>query len=206
MAFLGLDFIISSLLWLIVVFGFIFLFRKQIMKLFYGKTSFDLFINRLKEYLKKTYPDINFNFDIIELSKSQPNPQTRKYMIVDNIIDQYQKIKIDSSKYPQSTPKQLQWGSYVFNSEPNRDKLPKDWLQRKSALLTRDHQKCFRCSKKLTVNKTEIQMIRDLKSGGKYFLENLIPVCKDCYKLLNIDTKKLNHLDIKDDLLDIANR
>lgn len=176
------------------------------MKLFYGKTSFDLFINRLKEYLKKTYPKINFNFDIIELSKSQPNPQTRKYIIIDNIIDQYQKIKLDSSKYPQSTPKQLQWGSYVFNSEPNKEKLPKDWLQRKSALLTRDHQKCFRCSKKLTVNKTEIHMIRDLKSGGKYFLENLIPICKDCYKLLNIDTKKLNHLDIKDDLLDIANR
>ena len=114
MYFLGTDYIVSSLLWLTLVAIFVFTFRKPIMKLLYKKATLDLFISKLKIYLEKTYPDIKFD-----------------YSIVDNIIDQFKRIELNTSKYPKNTPKELHWGSYMFNCEPNKDKLPKDWMQRK---------------------------------------------------------------------------
>ncbi|MEA3552962.1 MAG: HNH endonuclease signature motif containing protein [Campylobacterota bacterium] len=197
MAFLGLDFIISSLIWLLIVILFVFIFRKHLKKFFYKDISFDVFYKNLKNYLEEKYPNIKFDFSILETSKSEPNPNARKYLILDDIINQYNSLKLDSSKYPKATPQNLQWSSYIFNSEPNRNKLPSDWVQRKNALLTRDDKRCFRCSTQIDLNSIQIHMIRSLENGGKYFLENLIPMCKDCDKIIN---KKAKHLDIKDNL------
>ncbi|MEA3353842.1 MAG: HNH endonuclease signature motif containing protein [Campylobacterota bacterium] len=202
MHFLGLDFIVSSIFWLILVFLFIFIFKEQIKKLLYGASTFDLFLTKLKTYLKKTYPKIKFNFDIIEESKIEENPSTRKYLIADNIVTQFIALKIDPSSYPSGTPSNIHWSGYAFHCEPNKDKLPKDWAQRKQALLARDKKVCFRCGKNITAANMEVHMIRGLDQGGKYFLENLLPVCKDCHKLL--DHKKINYLQIKDDLYDIV--
>ena len=203
MYFLGLDFVITSVIWLVIVGGLVFIFREHFAKLFYKNSSFDVFISKLKILLEKNYPDIKFDYSIIEQSKVEQNPDARKYLIIDNIVDQYTKIKIDSTKLPNSTPQNLQWGSYIFNSEPNKNKLPTDWVQRKNALLIRDNKKCFRCSKHIDINTIDIYMIRSLLKGGKYFLENLLPVCKDCDRILSKDLKKMNHLDIKDLLYDI---
>ena len=204
MYFLGTDYIVSSLLWLLIIFIFVFTFRKQIKKLFYPKTTLDLFLSKLKIYLEKTYPDIKFNYDIVENSKSEKNPELRKYLIADEMIDQYKRIKIDQSKYPKTTAKELQWNSYVFNCEPNKDKLPTDWMQRKNALFLRDHKKCFRCSTYVDLNTLYPKMIRSLKDGGKYYLENLIPLCSDCDKLLSDNPNKSSFLNIKDKLYEIV--
>ncbi|MEA3290577.1 MAG: HNH endonuclease signature motif containing protein [Campylobacterota bacterium] len=202
MAFLGLDFIVSSILLLCLVFIVVFIFRERLKKLVYGRSSFDLFLSKLKTYLELNYPKTSFNFDIIEKSKIEDNPTTRKYLIVDNIISQYTSLTLDSSKFPSGTPANLHWKGYAFLSEPDKNKLPKDWVQRKQALLTRDKNCCFRCGKSITISNMDIHMIRDINKGGKYFLENLLPVCKDCFKLLN--NQKLNHITIKDDLYDIV--
>jgi 5-methylcytosine-specific restriction endonuclease McrA len=77
-------------------------------------------------------------------------------------------------------------------------------MQRKNALLIRDNKKCFRCSKHIDINHTNIYMIRSLKDGGKYYLENLIPVCKDCEKILSKNSKKMNYLDIKENLYNLV--
>ena len=204
MAFLGLDFVISSLIWLFSLTLFIFLFRKQLKRFFYKKTSFDIFLRNLDDYLNTTYPKITFDLSIIDTTKQEANPTTRKYLIVDNIIDQYTKLNLDKNRYPNSTDKKLQWSSYIFNCEPNKDKLPNDWIQRKNALLIRDSKRCFRCSKEININTIDIHMIRDLSQGGKYFLENLLPVCKDCYKILNNDNKKIKYFDIKENLYNIV--
>lgn len=202
---LGTDFIVSSLLWLLGISIFVYTFRKPIMRLIYKKTSLDLFLTRLRSYLEKTYPDIKFDYSIIHESQSEPNPEARKYMIADNMVDQFQKIQIDTSKYPKNTPKDLQWSSYLFNCEPNKDKLPKDWIQRKNALAIRDHRKCFRCSKQIDIKTIYPKMIRPLEDGGKYYLENLIPLCIDCDKLLSDDPKKkTGFLTIKDKLYEIV--
>jgi len=205
MYFLGTDYILSSLLWLIGIGAFVFTFRKPIMKLLYKKATLDLFITKLKIYLSKTYPDITFDYSIIEQTKDEPNPELRKYAIADDMIDQYKRIEIKTSKYPKNTPKDLQWSSYLFNCEPNKDKLPKDWMQRKNALFVRDHKKCFRCSTHVDLNTIHPKMIRPLKDGGKYYLENLISLCPDCDRLLSDDPKKKNgFLNIKDKLYQIS--
>jgi len=204
MVYLGYDFIISSLLWLFGIGIFVFTFKKHLLKLIYPHTTFDLFISKLKIYLEKTYPLIKFDLSIIELTKQDKNPDTRTYSIIDDIFNQFKNIKIKQSKLPQSTPQSLQWNGYIFNSEPNKEKLPPDWIKRKNALIIRDHKKCLRCSKTITINNIKIYMIRSLKNGGKYHLENLIAVCSDCEKILNNDTKKLHQLNIKDDLNLIA--
>lgn len=201
MYFLGSDFIISSLLWLFAVGLFIFLFKEQIKKFFYRDTPFELFVSKLKNYLEITYPDISFDYSIINKTKSEPNPDARMYMITEHIIDEYFNLPLDESKYPDTTPQHLLWGSYVFNSKPNRNKLPNDWNQRKQALLLRDGKKCFRCSKKIDIDSIQIHMIRSLNDNGKYNLENLIPICKDCEHVLN--NEKSKHLNIKEDLEDI---
>lgn len=204
MYFLGTDYIVSSVLWLLAIFALVFTFRKQIMKLFYPQTSLDLFISKVKTYVEKNYPDIKFDYTIVEISTSEKNPDLRKYMIADDMIDQFKRIKIDESKYPKRTDKELQWSSYVFNCEPNKDKLPKDWMQRKNALFLRDHRKCFRCSTYVDINTLQPKMIRSLKDGGKYYLENLIPLCADCDKLISDNPKKSSFLNIKDSLYEIV--
>lgn len=205
MTFFGLDFVISSLIWLCAVLVFVFTFRHQLKKIFYKKSPFDIFLSKLKTYLKENYPEIEFDYSIIEDSKTEANPETRKYLITDNIINQFISLKL-TDIHPKPIPKDLQWPEYTFNCEPNRDKLPGDWVQRKNALLARDDKRCTRCSKPLTLDRCDIHMLRALEKGGKYYLENLIPVCKDCKKVLANDPKKLNYLDIKEDLHDIVKK
>jgi len=204
MYFLGTDYIISSLLWLLAIFSFVFTFRKQIMKLFYKPVTLDLFTSKIKTFMKKTYPNFNIDYAIIKLSQTEENPELRKYMIADEIIEQFHRIELNKNNYPKVTPKELQWGSYIFNCEPNKDKLPSDWIKRKNALCVRENMKCFRCSTHIDMNNMYPKMILPLKDGGKYYLENLIPLCSDCDKLLNNNPKKVSFLNIKDSLYDIV--
>jgi len=204
MHFLGLDYIISSILWLLAIAAFVFTFRKHIVKMFYKKTTLDLFISKLKTYFSKTYPDIKFDYSIIDHSKSEKNPELRKSIITTNLLNQYKKLIFDSSKYPTSTPSSLHnWSSYVFHCEPNKEKLPSDWGQRKNAILTRDKAKCLRCSKHITISTVVAHMIKPLENGGKYHLENLVSVCKDCEILITNNQKRLSQLDIIYDLQEI---
>lgn len=203
MAFLGTDYIVSSIIWLILIVAFVFTFRNHLKKLFYKKTTFDTFISKLKTYLEKTYPNTSFDFSIIDQSKKEQNPDTRKYLIVDNIIEQFIAKKLPPLN-PKPISKDLQWSNYTFNCEPVRDKLPNDWMQRKNALLVRDNKSCQRCGKKLELDFCDIHLIKSVKEGGKYYFENLILVCKDCKKILLNDPKKLNFLEIKDDLYEIV--
>ena len=72
------------------------------------------------------------------------NPDTRKYLIIDNIIKQYLNLQLDKTKFPKGMPKNLHWSGYAFHSEPNKNKLPPDLIKRKNALLIRENKKCFR--------------------------------------------------------------
>lgn len=207
MYFLGTDYVVSSIIWLTVVGIFVFAFRKKIFKRFYEDEPFTEFLYYLKEYLEKNFPKLKFDLSIIEKSESEPNPDTRKMIIISDIITQFTNLKLDKSKLPTVTPPSLhQWDGYVFNCEPNRQKLPPDWIKRKNALLQRDHKLCFRCTKSIDMGTMDIHMLRSLNEGGKYYLENLIPVCKDCKKILDNDPKTNRNLKLKDDLEELVNK
>jgi len=207
MYFLGTDFIISSIIWLTLVGIFVFAFRKKIFKRFYEEDQLEEFINSVQIYLKKNYPNLKFDLSIIKISESEPNPQTRKFMITSDIVTQFSNLKLDKNKFPKSTPQSLHnWDGYVFNCEPNRQKLPPDWAKRKAALLQRDNKTCLRCTKKLDMKEIDIHMLRSLAEGGKYYLENLISVCRDCKKILENNPKKSKNLNLKNDLEDLIEK
>ena len=202
MYFLGTDYIISSLLWLTGLSFFVYTVREPIMRYFNNKGNFIEFEKDLKQYLKKTYPDIKFDYTIISATKNEPSEELRKNMVIDNIVDQFKKLVLNKKRFPKATDASKLWNSYTFNCEPNKTKLPPDMPQRLNALLTREHQKCFRCSKKLKISSAHFYMLVSLEKGGKYQLENLVPVCIDCKKLLETP-EKINNLKIKDDLYEI---
>jgi len=203
MYFLGADYIVSSFLWLLGIGMFIYTVREPIMRYFNNKGNFQEFENDIKEYLYVTYPKISFDYTVIDSTKQEPSEDLRKNMVVDNIIDQFKKISLDKSRYPKATNAGKLWSSYTFNCEPNKNKVPSDMPQRINELLTREHQQCFRCSKKLKISSAHFYMLIALQNGGRYQLENLVPVCIDCKKILSNDPNKLNSLKIKEDLYDI---
>lgn len=207
MYFLGTDYVVSSVIWLTIIGIFVFAFRKKIFKRYYEDEPLEEFVYEVKLYLEKNYPKLKFDLSIVEQSENEPNPDTRKLTIISDIVTQFSNLKINKSKLPQNTPQALhQWDGYVFNCEPHKQKLPPDWAKRKNALLQRDHKECFRCTKKIDINTMDIHMIRSLKDGGKYYLENLIPVCKDCKKILQNDPKTKNTLKLKEDLEDLVQK
>lgn len=208
MGYLGLDFIILSIVLLLSISFVLYYFRIEIKRIFYKEAFYDVFIIELMEILKTNYSYIHFNLNIIEDSKSQSNPIARKYIILDDIIKQFSKVELDKTRYPKSTPPNLHWNGYTFNSEPNKKKLPIDWKQRKNALLTRDAQRCFRCGNNINLSNTQIHLIKSLETGGKYFLENLLPICNDCNKILTLSfpNEKIKFLDIKEKLYSLIKK
>jgi hypothetical protein len=190
--YLGVDFSISSTLLLIVVFSFMYIFRKKIFFFFYKNQDLEHFIFEIQEYLKTTYPQFKFDFTFIN-SLQENNPDAKKYEILDNIIMQYMNYPYK----PNVTKpfKEKLWDSYVFFSKPDGTKQPKDWMKRKNAVLNREDKRCQRCSKKITLLKSDLLMIKPIDDKGTYYLENLVIVCNDCIKIEK--SKKDSKIDLK---------
>ncbi len=198
MAFLGTDFIVSSTILIVVIFSLLYIFRKKIFKAYYKGIDFDLFTKRIKEYLQTHHPKINFNYKIIDLSINEQNPQARCYIIIDNLVDQFINANINTNFTPRSISQNQLWDSYTFNAKPIDTKLPDDWAKRKMVVAQRDHNICQRCGIHTKPETTHLFLLKSIKDGGQFYLENLIIICKDCHK---VTTKKdLKYLDIKDEL------
>jgi hypothetical protein len=204
--YLGADFSISSTLWLIAVFTFMFAFRKKIFPFLYKDTDMDKFLIELKEYLKKTYPKIKFDYQFLDTLVNEPNPDAKKYALIDNIINQYISLQFNPPSQ-KSVPTNLLWSSYAFDSKPNGDKLPEDWLKRKNVIYDRDYKTCQRCSKEIHIKDADLFLIKPLNKNGNYYLENLILVCTDCAKIEKnkIDSNvSVKYLQIKENLYSIV--
>ena len=204
--YLGIDFSIFSTLWLIGVFVFIFSFRKKIFRFLYKDADMEKFLFKLKSYLKETYPKIKFDYDYLDTLNDEPNPDAKKYALIDHIINQYVTYKFNPS-VQKSVPANLLWTSYVFDSKPNKDKLPKDWLKRKTVVFERDNKTCQRCSKKTDIKDSDLYLIKPIKKGGNYYLENLILLCNDCSKIEKhkLDSSvNIKYLKIKEKLYSIV--
>jgi hypothetical protein len=198
MAYLGLDFIISSLVLIVVIFVLLYYFRKDIFKFYYKQSNFDIFIENIKIYLLKNHSKIDFNFKIIEDTASEPNPQARCFSIADKLISQFINHNFDTQTLSLNIKQNQLWDSYTFNSTPHGTKLPDDWAQRKSIALQRDKNICQRCGIKTKPENAQLYTILPISQGGKYYLENLIIVCRDCEKVLTHNNIK--YLNIKDEL------
>jgi len=195
---LGNDFIISSLLWIIIVFSLLYIFRKKILKFYYKNSNFDVFLKNVQEYLTTQHPKIKFDYSIINKLLLEPNPITRQYALIDNLINQFLAAPIDLSSVHKPISQNQLWDSYTFNAKPIGTNLPTDWAKRKIVALQRDENICQRCGTSVKPETAHLFLIKSIKDGGQFYLENLIIICQDCKK---VNTKKdLKYLNIQDTL------
>ncbi len=198
MNFLGTDFIFSSIAWIVLIFLLLFIFRKKIFKKFYKNSDFNLFIKHTKDYLKENHSKIKFDYKITEGSSSEPNPTARAYIVIDNLIEQFLNATIDINLSHQPLAQNQLWDGYTFNAKPNGTKLPPDWAKRKNIVLQRDKNICQRCGTHTKVENAHLFLIKSIKNGGQFYVENLIILCNDCHKATTY--KNLKYLNIKDEL------
>ena len=198
MVFLGLDFIISSLALILVCSYILYIYREQVFRFFYKKNNFNLFIRNIKQYLDVKYPKIKFDFKIVEDSKPEENPQTRCYLVINNLVLQYTNYELDTSNTNLSIQHNQLWNSYTFNSRPSGNKLPDDWAKRKNIAYQRDHGNCQRCGTHTKIETAHLYIVKPIEDGGQYYLENLITLCRDCDKITT--NSNLKYLDIMDKL------
>jgi hypothetical protein len=205
--FLGADFSISSAILFIALFAFVFAFRKKIFFFIYKETDMELFLKQLDEKLKTTYPKITFDFKYLEKIENEPNPDAKKYALIDNIVNQYEALEFTAKNSNKSISANMLWSSYAFNSKNIKNRLPEDWLLRKNAIYERDEKTCQKCSKKLLPKDSDILFVKPLEKGGDFYLENMILVCSDCAKIekYKLDkTQSLKFLEIREDLYSLV--
>ena len=198
MAFLGLDIIISSNIWIIVAFYLLYHFRRRIFKSYYEKKDSNLPINKIKQYLKLNHPKIKFSYKVLDDIKDEQSSQSQIISAIDNLVIQFINFHIDTKSSNTPISQNQLWDSYTFNSKPNGNKLPTDWAQRKAVVLQRDKHICQRCGQKLKVENAQLYIIKPIKDGGQYYLENLLILCRDCEKITS--KQDVKYLDIKDEL------
>ncbi len=205
--YLGADFSISSTILLLGVIGTVFTFRKKIFFFLYKETDMDLFLRQLDEKLKATYPKLTFDFRYLEKIENEPNPDAKKYALIDNIINQYEAISYTPTYSKKQIPANALWDSYAFNSKNIKNKLPDDWKLRKNAIYERDEKTCQKCSKKMPLKDSDILFVKPLEKGGDFYLENMVLVCNDCAKIekYKLDkTQSVKFLEIREDLYSLV--
>jgi len=201
MHFLGNDFIITSLLLLVMIFLFVFYYKEKIFKKYYVNKINDNFKNQVITYLKETYPKFKFNFSIFDKTYEEQDPFTIKYYQVDELINQYINNRPFSNKLLKQIKTNKFWSEYAFYSKPNKNKLPPDWLKRKKVAYDRDNGACVRCSKKIIMKDSILYIVTPIEQNGQYYIENLATLCSDCNKILN---SKIKYLQIEENLYNIV--
>ena len=200
--YLGADFSIFATVLLGAIVVMVFYYREKIVGFFYRSSDMELFLKKLETKLKETYPNLSFDLSYLEQIRNEPNPDAKKYALIDNIVAQYEAIDF-KPKNPKPIPSHLIWSSYAFNAKNNSKKLPEDWLLRKNGVFERDEKICQKCSKKLTLQDAEILFIRPIEKGGDYYFENMILVCSDCAKIEKYKLDRstpLKYLQIREEL------
>jgi hypothetical protein len=157
-----------------------------------------MFLQHVQQYLATQHPKIKFDYSIVNKLSIEPNPITRQYVLIDNLINQFLKIPIDLNLAHKPISQNQLWDSYTFNAKPIGTKLPTDWAKRKMVALQRDKNICQRCGTSVKQETANLFLIKPIKDGGQFYLENLVIICKDCNK---VTTKKdLKYLNIQDTL------
>ena len=180
---LDIDFIIFSSLMVACLIP-LYIYRE---KIFSPKRvnngGFNLFLKDLKLYMQKHHPKIDFDYSIVEKTKSEINSEIRETLIIENIVSQFFNYPY-SIKTQSDIPREKHWINYEEKSKSNV-KYPSDWALRKEFAWKRDNKCCNRCGNNLTLNETHTSFVKNIKDGGGYNLENILSLCVDCNKIIN---------------------
>jgi hypothetical protein len=198
MGYWGEDFSIAVSILIVTTFSLLYYFRKRIFSFEYEKSDFDLFVNKLEEYLSLNHSKISFDYSIIDKSKLEQNPTTRAYIVINNLVEQFINHKINIASYIAPITQDKLWSSYTFNSKPVGNKLPSDWAKRKTLILRREKNICQRCGVYIKPENSHLSLVKSVENGGQYYIENLLILCRDCNKIHT--NQSLKYLNIKEQL------
>ena len=185
------QFLIASSIILAFIFP-LFIYREKVLR-FFGIISEDFigFEIHLKTFLHENYPNIKFDFSIIDKLSKEPNTLTKEILIVENLASQFCSPEIKIKNSPNLEHSAF-WPNYIQNSKPIKDKLPPDWNRRVELLSKLVGSKCQRCGIVAKPDASYLNLRKPISDGGGYNLENLIYCCTDCHRIINAkDSQKI---------------
>lgn len=196
---LDITFIIFGCLIIVSIIP-LYIYRKEIYKKFNRKGDIKTFFNDTKNYLISNYPKIPFNFDILKKFEDEKDIKIKETLIAEEFVKQFTYFEYELNTQ-NSVPHEKLWSSYDQNSKLLKDnKLPIDWVQRKKTAWMRDDGRCNRCGLKINLANTNALLVKQMKDGGGFNLENIVILCHDCSRIIkssNLEKtrKDLNILD-----------
>ncbi len=185
---LDIDFIIFSSLMVACLIP-LYIYREKIFSpKRVNNNDFRLFLKDLKLYMQKNHPKIDFDYSIVEKTKSEVNSEIRESLIVEDIVNQFFNYTY-LVKTQNGFSREKHWINYEEKSKSNA-KYPSDWMLRKEFAWKRDNKCCNRCGNILNLDETHTSFVKDIKDGGGYNLENIVSLCIDCNKIINSTNPK----------------
>lgn len=180
---LGTEFVVSGVA-IIACLLPLYVYRKRIFAFYYAEEDVNLFLQDVKNYLKREHPRVRFNYDnLLQKTKNEKNLRIRETIIIENLVNQF-------FIHPYKKTTQLDvgqdkhWTAYHEKSK-NNPKYPNDWTLRKKLAWDRDHQQCNRCGNKMKLEDSLTLFVKNIEDGGGYNFENIITICSDCNKVLS---------------------
>lgn len=166
--------------------------------------KFQLFLDLVNSYLKREYPNINFDLSFYKDKKEEDNLKVQKATLIAEVIRQFADFHWEK-KTQKSVKKEILWSGYGVNSQPSK-KIPQDFLRRKELVFFREEGICNRCGNIMDkIQKSSIILAQESDENGGYNVENLILLCSSCYNLTQNQDKSFSEipLRIRDDLYDL---
>ena len=166
--------------------------------------KFQLFLDLVNSYLKREYPNINFDLSFYKDKKEEDNLKVQKATLIAEVIRQFADFHWEK-KTQKSVKKEILWSGYGVNSQPSK-KIPQDFLRRKELVFFREEGICNRCGNIMDkIQKSSIILAQESGKNGGYNIENLILLCSNCYNLTQNQDKSFSEipLRIRDDLYDL---
>lgn len=191
---LDTDFIIISGILLVMLLS-LYTYRKKVKAVLTKSSDADLLLKDIQVYFTNRHPLIDINYSGVKKIIDQNDKSVVGLMIIDYIVMQYFNANINLDM-PRPLKKEMLWANYEELSIPLKDKIPKDWRKRKETIFVRDNKQCVRCGQKLEFKNAMPHLIRPLEDHGTFHLDNIVTLCIDCNKVLNLKEKGSNDITI----------
>ncbi|XOB61411.1 HNH endonuclease [Campylobacterota bacterium DY0563] len=174
----------------------LYIYRKEIYRKLSRKGDIKTFFDDTKNYLISNYPKIQFNFDILKKFENEEDIKVKETLIAEEFAKQFTYFEYELSTQKGVAHEKL-WSSYDQNSKLLKDnKFPTDWAQRKKTAWMRDDGRCNRCGLKIDLSNTNALLVKQMKDGGGFNLENIVVLCHDCTKIIKSSNLEKTRTDL----------
>ncbi len=180
---LEVDFTIAALV-IIVLLLPLYIYRKRIFKRFYKEGNSSEFIKDIYTYIKSNHPKADIDFSKIKKYFSEKDIERQQILICEELAKQFANYAYELKTQSSIQDAHL-WSSYQQNSKLQKDnKFPPDWSQRKELAWIRDKKECNRCGLKVSQGDSNALLVKQMKHGGGFNLENIVILCHDCSRVV----------------------